>query len=98
MSFKVFFSIFSPSGQFVQWSGTIWAILVEGQPTIISVEFHQNRPSGYGGEVVFCIYSSGGHLVQRSGTIWEILVENHPRIIPVMCHQNPPSGFGGDID
>ena len=49
---KVFFSIFSPGRKLVQQSGTISAILVEGQPTIIPVKFHQNQPSGYGGEVV----------------------------------------------
>ena len=33
MSFKGF-SIFSPGGHLVQRSGTIWAILVEGNPTV----------------------------------------------------------------
>ena len=32
MSFKGFFSIFSSGGHFMQWSGTILAILVEGRP------------------------------------------------------------------
>ena len=38
MSFKVF-SIFSSGGHFVQQSGTILAILVEGHPRNISVKF-----------------------------------------------------------
>ena len=32
------FSIFSSGGHFVQWSGTISAILVEGNPRNISVK------------------------------------------------------------
>ena len=51
MSFKDF-SIFSPGGHLVQRSGTIWAILIEGLLIIIPVKFYQNRPSGYGGDVV----------------------------------------------
>ena len=34
----MFFSIFSSGGHFVQWSGAILAILVEGQPRNISVK------------------------------------------------------------
>ena len=99
MSFKGF-SIFSPGDHLVQRSGTIWAILVEGHPTIIPVKFCQNRPSGSGGDVVlkfFSIFSPGGHIVQRSGTIWANLVEGQPTIIPVKFHQNRPSGYGGDV-
>ena len=48
----VFFSIFSPDGDLVQRTGTISAILVGGHPMIIPVKFHQNPPSGYGGDVV----------------------------------------------
>ena len=51
MSFKGF-SIFSSSGQFVQWSGTILADLVEGHPRNISVYFFLNRANGLGGDVV----------------------------------------------
>ena len=39
-------SIFIPGSHLVQRSGTIWAILVEGHPTLIPVKFCQNRPSG----------------------------------------------------
>ena len=51
MSFKGF-SISSPGGHLVKRSGTIWAILVQGHPTIIPGKFYQNRPSGYGGDVI----------------------------------------------
>ena len=37
MSFEGF-SIFSSGGHFVQWSGTILAILVEGHPREISLK------------------------------------------------------------
>ena len=46
------FSIFSSDGQFVQRSGTILAILVEGHPRIISVKLFWNWPIGLGGDVV----------------------------------------------
>ena len=45
-------SIFILGSHLVQRSGTIWAILVEGQPSIIPVKFRQNLPGGSGGEVV----------------------------------------------
>ena len=38
MSFKGFFSIFSPGHHFILQSGTILAILVEGHPRNISVK------------------------------------------------------------
>ena len=44
MSFKGFFSIFSFDGNFVQRSGTILAILVEGHPRNISVNFFEISP------------------------------------------------------
>ena len=38
MSFKGFFSVFSSAGLFVQQTGTILAILVEGHPRNIFVK------------------------------------------------------------
>ena len=38
MPFKTFFSILSSGGHFVQRSGTILAILVEGHPWNVSVK------------------------------------------------------------
>ena len=51
MSFKGF-SIFSSGGHFVQWSGTIFAVLVEGHPRNISVKLFCNRSIGLGGDVI----------------------------------------------
>ena len=85
MSFKGF-SIFSSDGHFVQRSGTILAILVEGHPRYISVKLFLNQPIGLGEDVVlgvFSIFSSGGHFVQQSRTILAILIKGHPRNIPV---------------
>ena len=45
------FSVFSSGGYFVQWRGTILAILVQGHPRNISVKF-LNLAIGLGGEVV----------------------------------------------
>ena len=50
MSFKCF-SIFSSGGHFVQCSGTILAILVEGHPRNISVELF-SQSIGLGGDVI----------------------------------------------
>ena len=36
--FKLFFSIFSSGGLFVQWSGMVLAFLIEGHPRNISVK------------------------------------------------------------
>ena len=52
MSFKSFFSIFSSGSHFVQPSGTILAILVEGHLRNIPVKLFQNPFSGLGGDVV----------------------------------------------
>ena len=94
------FSIFSFDGHFIQRSGTILAILVEGHPRNISVKLFWNRPIGLGEDVVllvFSIFSSGGHFVQQSRTILAILVKGHPRNIPVKLFWNPPIGLGGDV-
>ena len=55
MSFKGF-SIFSFDGHFVQRSGTILAILVEGYPRNISVKLFCNRPIGLGEDVVLLVF------------------------------------------
>ena len=46
------FSIFSSGGHLVQWSGTVWAILVEGHPRNLPIKLFQNPSSRFGGEVV----------------------------------------------
>ena len=51
MSFKGS-SSYSSGSRFVQWSGTILAILVEGHPRNISVELFCNRVIGLEGDVV----------------------------------------------
>ena len=51
MTFKGF-SIFSFGGHFVQQSGTILAILVEGHPKNISVKLFWNQAIGPGGDVI----------------------------------------------
>ena len=62
------FSIFSSDGHFVQRSGTILAILVEGHPKNISTKlaYWPWRRCHFTG---FSIFSSCGHFVQQSGTI-----------------------------
>ena len=74
MSFKGF-SIFSSSHHFVQPSGTILAILVEGSWRNTSMQIFWNRAISQGRDVVwrFSIFSSGSHLVPWSRTIAAIL-------------------------
>ena len=52
MLFEVL-SIFSYGGHFVQWSKTVWAILVEDLPRYnpTCIKFGWNLPSGSGGDV-----------------------------------------------
>ena len=52
MSFKVFFSIFSSGGHFIQWSWAILAILEEGRPRNIFVKLFWNRPIGLGEDII----------------------------------------------
>ena len=51
--FEVFFSIFIPGGHFVQWSRTIWAILLEDLQRNNPINFGWNLPSSYGGDVIW---------------------------------------------
>ena len=51
MSFKVFFSIFSSGGHFVQSSRTILAILAKGHTGNISVKLSGNQANGREGDV-----------------------------------------------
>ena len=51
-----FFYIFSSDGHFVQQSGTILAILVEGHPRNINMTLFGNRPTGLGGDVVLQVF------------------------------------------
>ena len=46
------FSIYSPGGYIVQWSRTIWAILVESLQKNISVKLFQNLFTGLAVEIV----------------------------------------------
>ena len=90
------FSIFSSCGHFVQQSGTIWAMFLQGtflrnyfkigQLALEEMSFYE-----------FSIFSSGGHFVQRSGTILAILVEGHPKNISTKLCWNQPIGLGGDV-
>ena len=43
---------FGPCDLVMQWTGTIYVTFVGDHPRIIPVKFHQNPPSGSGGEVV----------------------------------------------
>ena len=68
------FSIFSSYCLFVQRSGTILAILVEGHPRNISTKLQCMLKSAYWPRrrchlTGFPIFSSCGHFVQQSGTI-----------------------------
>ena len=83
---RVFFSIFSSGGHFVQRSGTILKIVVEDHPRNISVKLFLNREKmSFKG---FSISSSGGHFVQRSRTSLAILVDG-------LVYQS--IGLGGDV-
>ena len=64
MSFKGF-SFFRSGGQFVQWSRTILAILVEGHPRNIPVELFEIWPLVYQDMSfkAFSILSSGAFLL-----------------------------------
>ena len=76
----------SSGDHFVQWSGTMLAILVEGHPRNIPVELFCNLPMGYKDMSFkgFSSFSSGSHFVQQSKTIFPILVQDHPRNISVI--------------
>ena len=50
------FSIFSSDGHFVQRSGTILAILVEGHPKNISTKLCWNQPIGLGADVILQVF------------------------------------------
>ena len=67
-----FLSIFSSGFHFVWWSGTVWAILVEGL-------LKNNRINYFGPAIqkmlFLSIFSSGGHFIRWSGTVRAILVE-----------------------
>ena len=65
------FSIFSSADHFVQRSGTILAILVEGHPRNMSEIILKSAhwPWWRCCFTGFSIFSSGGHFVQWSGTI-----------------------------
>ena len=43
------FTIFSPGGHFAHWSGTVLAILGQGQLSDIPMKFNSNQPRGVGG-------------------------------------------------
>ena len=80
---KLFY--FSSDGHSVQWSGTILAILEEGQQRNIAVIFFKIGPlvKKEMSFKSFSIFSSGGHSVQGAGNILAILVEGHQRNIAV---------------
>ena len=54
-SFKAF-SIFSSGGHLVQWSETIWAILVEGHPRNKPVKLFQNLSIDIAEEVIKSLF------------------------------------------
>ena len=72
------FSNFSSGRQFVQPSGNILAILVEGHWRNTSVQIFLHLASGQRRDVIwrFSIFSSGGHLVQWSGTFEDIWISD----------------------
>ena len=80
------FSIYSPGGYFVERSGTIWAILVEGQQRDISVKLFQNLYTGSAAEVVkslFLLIVLTAILFNVAESFELILVEAYRRNIPV---------------
>ena len=50
------FSIFSSGGHFVQWSGTVWAILVDSHLRNIPVKLFQNLSTDLAEEVVKSLF------------------------------------------
>ena len=52
MPVKVFFSCFSSGGHFVQWSKTIFAIVVEDHSRNISMLLFLNWSIGLGGDII----------------------------------------------
>ena len=82
LSFKGF-SSFSSGSHFVQQTGTILKILVEGHPMNISVKLFSNQAIAFQDISFksFSIFSPGGHFVQLSRTILANLVQGQPRNI-----------------
>ena len=81
-SFKDF-SIFSSGGHPVQWSRTVWAILVDSHLRNILVKLFQNLSTNLAEEVVKSLFLFIAPAAKRSEIVWAILVESHPRNIPV---------------
>ena len=90
------FSIFSSCGHFVQQSGTIWAMFLQGpflwnyfkigQLALEEMSFYE-----------FSIFSSAGHFVQQSRTILAIFDKLHQGIIRMKLFWNGPIGLGEDV-
>ena len=77
------FSIFSLAGHFVQLSGTILAISVEGHPKNISVTHFDIGLLAFEEMSFYVLFRSCDHFAQLSGTILAIVVEGYPRNAPV---------------
>ena len=90
------FSIFSSCGHFVQQSGTIWAMFLQGtflwnyfkigQLALEEMSFYESS-----------IFSSGGHFVQQSRTILAIFDKLQQGIIRMKLFWNGPIGLGEDV-
>ena len=78
------FYIFNSGGHFIHWSGTVWAILVEGLLGNICVKIILDFGPAVQEELLFkdiSIFVSVGHFVWLSKTIWAISVEGFLRNI-----------------
>ena len=67
----LFFSTFSSGNHFVQRSGTILAILIDGHSRTILVKIYRNRAIGLqkmSWKCIFSIFSSGSHFYSAERT------------------------------
>ena len=92
------FLIQSSGSPFIQPSGSICAILIQGIMRNISIIFFLNLDQWFICRLqIFLIYSSGGPFVQPSGTVCAILVEDIIRNHSVKLFSIWTSGSIGNI-
>ena len=95
MSFEIFLFLCS-SLHFVQWSGTIWVILIDDLPRNNPVKFCWNPPSSYGGDV-FSIVTSGRHFMQLERNSFNNFDRWPPKELSYQVWLKSAQWYRGDI-
>ena len=103
MSFKGFFSIFSFGSSFVQQSGTILAILVEGHPRISPCHHDASNQVSAKTDLRFrrCglkNFKMAAILGHWNGTLLAILTLHNTPMPPIQFQLNPTFSSGADMD